>query len=365
MFRPLILTLLCSALLVTTGCANKRLTQNDEFEQITLEKAAGFSGDAERALIEAEVRHEAAVAAGMDFYAPLHMEQINEALALARETELKGLQSDSIIASSKVITLLELAKLNKNKVELLLQPLLQQKLVLEELNTPAVLPTQFKDQLIEIENLITKIEQGATSIPASDINPVMSGLKVLELNTLLEIHWQPAKNTLVKAKRENANKNAPKSFTEAEQLVEQAEKDIRAQYSNRALVSERGFTALRASQHALYVARDAELLFRLTRQRSEEAVLKFESLLAQIGVTLKAEDIRHMALQDQATALAQYAETQASRLIAPLQKRITELEARFETPEATAIPPAIKTPKVVETFDATEASEIVETLAED
>ncbi len=356
MFRPLILTLLFSTLLVTAGCASKRLTQNDEFDQITLEKAAGFSGDAERALVEAEVRYESAVAAGMTFYAPLHMEQVDDALALAREAELKGLQSDSIIASSKVITLLELANGNKKKVELVLQPLLQQKLILEELNSPKVLPSQFKDQLEEVKKLITTIEQGADNIPASDISLVMSGLKGLELNTLLEIHWQPAKDTLVKADRESADKHAPKSFTEAENLVEQAEKDIRAQYSNRALVSERGLAALRASQHALYVARDAEQLFRLSRQRAEDAVLTFESLLAQIGVTLKAEDIRHMALQDQATALAQYAETQASRLIAPLQKRITELEARFETSEATVIPPATKAPDVIETF---------ETLAED
>ena len=42
-----------------------------------------------------------------------------------------------------------------------------------------------------------------------------------------------------------------------------------------------------------------------------------------------------MALQDQATALAQNAETQASRLIVPLQKRIAELEKQLSYQKVT------------------------------
>ncbi len=342
MFRPLFLTILLSALLVSTGCANKRLAQSDELDQVALETAADFSGDSERALVEAEVKHEAAIASEMNFYAPLHMEQADEALALAREKELKGIQSDSIIASAKVITLLKRAQKNKEKVEVLLQPLLQQKTILEQLNSPRVLPNQFDSRIEDIKDLIAKIEQGADGIDTAEMTSVLDDLKQLELDTLLEIHWRPAKKTLIKAEDEDADKNAPKSFASAEELVDFAEREIRAKYLNRELVTQHGFTALRSAQHALYVARDAELLVKLNNQRAEDAVLKFEALLAQIGITLKAEDVRHMALQDQATALAQNAETQASRLIAPLQKRIAELESQLEAqkPEVEAAPEA-------------------------
>lgn len=327
MFPPLLLSLL---LLILTGCASTQLTPEEQLDNATLEKVVEFSGDSERALAEAEIRYETALKAKMVFYAPLRMEQADDALAAAREAEIKGLQNESIIASAKVISLLELAEKNKKKVTAMLQPLLQQKQVLEQLNSARVLPIDFKARLEDIKSLIKKIENGADSITAVEMDTTLVGLKNLELNTLLEIHWQPAKNTLAKARNENADTNAPKTFASAETLVAQAEQDIRAHYSDRNLVTEKGLEALRASQHALYIARDAEQLLRLNNQYAEDAVLKFESLLAQIGATLKAQDVRHMALQDQATALAQSAETQASRLIAPLQKKITVLEKQLE-----------------------------------
>lgn len=347
MLRTLLYTMLLSVLIVSTGCASKRLAQDENFDQSALEKASEFSGDSERALVEAEVKYEAAINSDMDFYAPLHMEQARNTLAKAREAELKGLLSDSLIASAKVITLLQLAEDNKKKVEVLLKPLLVQKTALEELNAAKVLPDQYIDRLADIKELVAKIEQDKESITPSEITSALIDLQQLELNTLLEIHWQPAKDALEKAEDEDADTNAPMSFQIAEELVEQAEKDIRAQYENRELVKEKGLAALRSSQHALYVARDAEQLLKLNNKRAEEAVLNFEALLAQIGNTLNAKDFRHMALQDQATALGQHAETQASRLIAPLQNRITELE------------------NTIKELGQVESSEVVDTTKED
>jgi hypothetical protein len=330
MLHPFKLNLVFFTVLIITGCANNSLIQDEQLERITLEKTVELTSTSERAITAAEIRYETAVKANMYFYAPLRMQQADDELALAREAEIKGLQSDSIIASAKVISLLDLAEMNKNKVNTILLPLLQQKQVLEQLNSPRVLPAEFNDQLEDIKSLIRKIEDGADSIPPSDVELTLVGLKNLELNTLLEIHWQPAKNTLTKAKHENADDNAPDSFIFAKTLINEAERDIRTQYSNRALVTEKGLAALRAAQNALYVGRDAEQLLKLNYHSAEEAVLRFKSLLDQIGATLKAPDFRHMALQDQATALAQSAETQASRLIAPLQKRIAVLEKQLD-----------------------------------
>ncbi|MGK0405274.1 MAG: hypothetical protein ACJAR6_000644 [Oleispira sp.] len=328
--RHFLLNLLFFAVLTITGCANNSLTQDEQLDRITLEKTIELTSTSEGAIATAEIRYEAAVKANMYFYAPLSMQQADDTLALAREAEIKGLQSDSIIASSKVISLLDLAETNKENVNTLLLPLLQQKQVLEKLNSPRVLPAEFNNQLTDIKSLIRKIEDGADRIPISDVELTLVGLKKLELNTLLEIHWQPAKNTLTKAKNENADDNAPDSFALAKKLIDDAERDIRTQYSDRALVTKKGLAALRASQHALYVGRDAEQLLKLNHHNAEEAVLRFKSLLDQIGATLKAPDFRHMALKDQATALAQSAETQASRLIAPLEKRIAVLEKQLE-----------------------------------
>jgi hypothetical protein len=330
MFHPFLLNLVFFAVLIITGCAHSSRTQDEQLDRLNLEKTVELNNISERAIAAAEIRYETAVKANMYFYAPLRMQQADDTLALAREAEIKGLQSDSLIASAKVISLLDLAETNKEKVNTILLPLLQQKRVLEQLNSPRVLPAEFNDQLKDIISLIKEIEDGADSIPPSKVEMTLVGLKNLELNTLLEIHWQPAKNTLTKAKNENADDNAPDSFASAKKLIDDAERDIRTQYSDRALVTKKGLAALRASQHALYTGRDAEQLLKLNHQNAEEAVLRFKSLLDQIGATLKAPDFRHMALQDQATALAQGAETHASRLIAPLQKRIAVLEKQLK-----------------------------------
>ena len=277
MFRPLILTLLFSVFL-TTGCANKRLAQNDSYDQTALEKASEFEGDSEKALMEAEVKYEDALNSEMNFYAPLHMAQAYEALAAARIAELKGLQSESILDSAKVIILLQFASNNKKEVEVILKPLLHQKIILEQLNSPRVLPDQFEDRLDDIKDLITKVEEGKKDIKPADIESVLDDLKQLEMDTLLEIHWQPAQDALEKAEDENAEELAPKTFKFAEKLVDKTEEDIRLQYTKRELVSEKGLAALRSAQHALYVARDAEQLLKLDNESAEKAVLRFESL---------------------------------------------------------------------------------------
>lgn len=351
---------LISALILSTGCASQRLANYEQLDNISTETAEEFSGDSERALAEAESRYEAAVAANMDFYAPLHMEQATETLYLARIFEIKGLQSDSLIASSKVITVLRLAEKNKTNVETMLQPLLKQKIVLEELNTPQVLPKEFNDQLEEIQDLIKDIESKEKVITSQVMQPILDDLKELELNTLLTIHWQPAKATLDKAKDENADKNAPQSFAIAEEIVEQSEIKIRNNYSDREFVASQGLKALRSSQHALYLARDAELLVRMDKKRAENAALAMEDLLSRIAVALKVGDVRHMALTDQANAIAQAAETQGSRLIAPLQTRINILESQLES---TA--PSIKEVDVAPVEETTtEKTETVEALDE-
>jgi hypothetical protein len=215
MFHPFLLNLVFFAVLIITGCAHSSRTQDEQLDRLNLEKTVELNNISERAIAAAEIRYETAVKANMYFYAPLRMQQADDTLALAREAEIKGLQSDSLIASAKVISLLDLAETNKEKVNTILLPLLQQKRVLEQLNSPRVLPAEFNDQLKDIISLIKEIEDGADSIPPSKVEMTLVGLKNLELNTLLEIHWQPAKNTLTKAKNENADDNAPDSFASA------------------------------------------------------------------------------------------------------------------------------------------------------
>lgn len=323
--------LLITALIFLSACSSQPVVNYEQINSITAEDEEVFSADSERLLAAAETKHDAASKAEMNFYAPAHMRQASEKLDLARDFALKGLPDESIAASSKVIQLLRLAEKNKTSVETMLQPLLKQKLILEQLNTPLVLSDQFNHQLDSIQKLIEDIESNEAVITENTMLPILNEMKQLELDTLLTIHWQPAKETLEKAKDENADDNAPRSFAIANQMVEQSETIIRNNFGDRKRVAAEGLKALRAAQHALYIARDAELLYQLDKKRAENAALAMEDLLTKIADALKTGDVRHMALTDQANAIAQAAETQGSRLIAPLQSRIDFLENLLES----------------------------------
>lgn len=324
-----LLYLLLGALALSTGCSSTPLANYEELDSLSM-VSAEFSGDSERALVDAENKHEAALNANMTFYAPFHMAQAEQMLTNARGLELNGLQEESLKASAQVIMLLRGATENKNKVEQTLTPLLQQKQVLETLNSPIILPNQFNQQMAKIKELIINIETNEKPLSMGILLDIMADLQQLELDTLLTTHWLPANNTLEKARAENAEKFAPNSFIKAINSVNNAETFIRNNISNREAIKREGFQALRTAQHALYIARDAELLVGLTHQTAETVILGIEDLLAKISRALNMDSVTHMALTDQANAIAQAAETQRSRLMAPLQTRISQLEKQLE-----------------------------------
>lgn len=347
MLQKILLIAFSTSALLITGCASKQIANQEGLQESALEQAKQFSGDSERALAEAEAKFEKATNADMNFYAPLHMEQAEQALKLAKANEITGKTEVSINASAQVIALLDLAQKNKKKVETLLAPILAQKKVLDDLKTPHILPDEYNSQIDDIKDLIAEIETGKELDALSSSDSLLIELNNLELNTLLELHWNPAQKTLAKAEDEDADDSAPKSYALAVKAVEEAEAMIRSDYKDREKVEALGLVALRAAQHVLYTGRDAEVLVKLNERKAENAVLKFQQLIAIIGKALKSDSVSHMALEDQANALAQIAETQESRLTATFQKRIADLEAQINTESGEINAPSVNESPVV------------------
>lgn len=328
--------LLIGTLALLAGCSNQPVINKGQNDLIMLENQK-VSSESELALAEAESLYEQGIAAELNFYSPANMSHAKRSLLTARNQELNGLSNESLSASKEAISSLNQANANKAQVEKELQPVLAQKAVLDELNCPLVLPAAYNLQLAKIKSLIRQMESQDNSIDRSTLDAMLTDLQQLELDTLLAIHWQPAKNTLVKAKAERAHINAPTSFKLAKDQVAQTKADITNNIKNLELVAASGTKALRTAQHAIYIARDAELLDKLTKKQAETAALEVETLLLKISTALNIDDVRHMSLLDQANAIAQAAETQARRLTAPLKARISELEQQRSTttPSAT------------------------------
>lgn len=228
MFRnKFLLTAILAATLATTGCANKKIANQDAFDSLASEKAEQFAGDTEKALANAEAAYSQAKADDLDFYAPLHMMQLRETLKKARTLELEGKSEETIQVSAKVVTLAEAGTKNKLKVESLLPALIQQKVILDDIKSANILPGDYKSAMEDFKELISLIEAGDDAKASKDSEGVLNDLKEIELNTMLTQHWQPAKDTLEKAEDEDADSNAVKTFEYADNLVENAERIIK------------------------------------------------------------------------------------------------------------------------------------------
>ena len=325
--RLVITTFCCLMALLNSGCANKQIAYQETFESLANETAESFAGDSERALNEAEQAYKAANNAELDFYAPLHMQQIRDTLKQARSLELEGNSDATIQMSAKVVALYEAGKRNKAKVEALLPALIQQKNTLDEIKANNILPGDYRDGMDDVKELISLIEAGEEVRAAKESGAVLADLQRIERDTMLRQHWFPARETLDKAEDEDADNNAAQTFASAEQLVDDAERIIRQSYSDRRLVEKTGKQALRAAQHALFIGREVSLLVKMTHAQAEQAALKFENYLGQIGSVIDAQDLRHMSLEDQTLALKQYAGEQAGKISAEYQKQIKALNA--------------------------------------
>jgi len=351
---PLLTGLLSLSLL--SGCAAQRIANEDSVTQATTEKVSELGNDSERALSQAEAAYATASSEDLSFYAPLHMEQIQQALKQARSHELAGDAQASIESSARVLSLLDSALKNKARAQSALSPLFAQKAVLDEIKAGSVMSARYQREMKELRSLISMIEAGESDKVIDKSAGVLKSLQQLELDTMLRLHWQPADETLEKADDEDADTHAPATFSDAELQVEKAAQTIRRHYQDRALTESTGKEALRAAQHALYIAREAKNITRLDSAQAEQAALEFEGYLHQLSMTLGAGDMRHMALKDQTLAIVQYAEEQARRNAAQ--------QTTSPNNSATAIPEAAS-PVVVEQPDAEAADKQQQNPAED
>lgn len=324
MQNPILLISLALFVFIS-GCSSQQVENTDQADVINVD-GQPITSPSEQALAEADALFEQAINDNLSFYSPSSMVKATQSIALARDNALNGFQTDSLAASQQTMQFLKDAKKNKALVEKNLRPLIQQKKVLEALNAPLVIPTQYNNQLNSIQTLISEIENDQVVISDERIQSTLNDFRLLELETLLSIHWLPAQNTLEKAKNESADIYAPISFLAAQEQLAQTKIDISNDMRDINAIEISGKQSLRAAQHALYLARDAQLLIQMNNQRAEIAVINMEKLLQKISRALKVDDVNYMSLLDQANAIAQAAETQASRLSATLNARIAELE---------------------------------------
>ncbi|WP_221795645.1 hypothetical protein [Oceanobacter mangrovi] len=321
--------LMLAGLLSVSGCATKHIANEASLENQAAIKAGQLTGDTQSALDKAEEAINKGKSENFALLTPLHWQQMNDAIKLARKDDLEGNADKSVSASARVLALYDSATITRVRVAKLLQAALARKTELEEIKADKVLPKDFRDIRDQITDLARQIEAGKDDAINDDVEDVLADMTDLERDTMLEIHWRPAAQTLTKARKENVDDFAPQTFRQAEELTDQAEDTIREYFQDRQLCAETGLQALRAAQHALYIGREAEAIVNMKVDDAEQAALRFEGYLHQLAAALEVGDLRNMAFMDQTLALVQKAKEQTARIRQPLEKQIEALEVQI------------------------------------
>jgi hypothetical protein len=351
------LWLFALTLTLLQGCAQQRIANEDELDSKAALKAESFIGDSRNALDDAEEALTRARAEDLEFFTPLHWQQINDAIKTARKEELAGHEQATITASALVTTLLNNAMGFKDKISSRLSDLLAQRLVLLDIRADKVMSKDFSKQDKRIRELASLLESGKDKDISADISETLNDMRDLERTTMLELHWRPAQKTLDKAADEGVDDFAPDTYKAARRMTDNAKDAITEQYQNRDASARIGLEALRAAQHALYIGREAEKIINMDIDDAEQAALRFEGYLNQIAEALNAGDLRNMAFLDQTLALVQKAREQASTLQAPLQKEINSLTHQLNKAKGIDDKPALDEQKTTVAEQKTSTTE--------
>ena len=235
MFRNL-LAVLCAALVVS-GCANSKIANSDALARA----AANAAQNAERSLDE--VIHDSTLALaealneGLEFYAPLHLDQAKSALDKAKKLNKEKAKpedlSQAMVEALKVEKLLQAGRQNRDKVEKLLAKALDHKAVLEELGTDKVLPKEYSKGMSMLGDVIRDVEGGLLDKVEAGQSKVLAYFNEIEADTL-RVQWlSKAENMLGQARDVDADDYAPVSFKEAERAFERADDFIGTSFRDR------------------------------------------------------------------------------------------------------------------------------------
>lgn len=305
MFRNL-LAVLCLAVVVS-GCANSKIANSDALAQA----AANAAQNAERSLDE--VIHDSTLALaealneGLEFYAPLHLDQAKSALDKAKKLNSEKAKpeqlSQAMVEALKVEKLLQAARQNRDKVKKLLAKALDHKAVLEELGTDKVLPKEYSKGMSMLTDVIRDVEGGLLDKAETGQAKVLAYFNEIEADTL-RVQWlSKAENMLGQAKDIDADDYAPVSFKEAERAFERADDFIGKSFRDRDGVKQVSAHAYNKAAKAYHLAQEVKKVISKNEKEIEQYMLSVQQLFDAINQHAAVEALDSHSFAEQSRLL--------------------------------------------------------------
>lgn len=293
-----------------------RLPNSAVLDQTSLEQSRQSKQSPKEALALAEKDIDTAKKEALEYYAPLHLSEAEQCLKKAQSILVKG--TDPVLAIAETIKVRKMVAeglSTKQNVLRQMSDIFEQKQRLDQLKANVLLRDDYEDQLDNIKDLIIVIEKGDQAAFEKDKKEAMGEMLALEILVVKKKTLAEANEVLQSAKKADAKKLAPKTWKIAEDTLKQSTVFIESYPRDEEGVKKAGLDALRACQHALFVAKDTLVLKETDKDGFENVVLDMESKLDRIALGLNHPDVRHMSLYDQSVTLGSAAEVMSRNVV--------------------------------------------------
>lgn len=214
---------------------------------------------------------------------------------------------------------------------------------------PSLYPKQWSKAGTELEKITSAIEKGNLSPANRKGDELIGRYRELEIMSVSKAHLGTAKDNIETAKKEGADKNAPKSFSMASMKYENAQKLIEADPRNTAVIARASQDAVRESQHLVDVTRKVnagnteDLVLMAERQqrtisnlRNEYSSAEEERLSAQSEAERRRMELeKQQALMNRAQAVRSQLKPNEAEVFAENGKLMIRLKGlQFQTAQS-------------------------------
>ncbi|HET8706185.1 MAG TPA: hypothetical protein VFM46_07785, partial [Pseudomonadales bacterium] len=245
----------------------------------------------------------------LDFYAPLHLGLAEKSLEQARKLRSENAPAPEILqAAFTAEDSIKRGMRARTRVETQLQDAFTYFDFLKTIQAREAFPEDYAAQIERLKKVIRAVEQEDIQSVKEMQTQLTASMRELEVKTIKYQNLNKTIKTLEEAKKNDADDQAPKTYAEAQQLLQAASALIERNPRDTEKVAAASNLAYRAARHNTAIAKDVAM-FRgkyggLSAKELELVLLDIESYLQNIDRVVEKGDTKYMPLEQQTKLIA-------------------------------------------------------------
>jgi len=258
--------------------------------------------DAQAAIDEAKVQR-------LDFYAPLHLGLAEKSLEQARKLRAENAPAqEALQAAFTAEDSIKRGMRARTRVETQLRDAFNYFDFLKSIQAREAFPEDYANLIDRLKKTIRAVEQEDQLTVKDQQVQLKDAMRQLEVKTIKYQNLNKTLKTLEESKANDADDLAPKSYVEAQQLLQSASALIERSPRDTEKVASASNIAYRAARHNAALAKDVAH-FRnkyggLGAKELEQVLLDIEGYIQNIDRVVEKGDTRYMQLEQQTKLIA-------------------------------------------------------------